>query len=78
VKFADTQKEKDQKRLHQMAQNIWSMSSVNNIAALAPQYLSVRLSRLIRPFFIYIFFFFNFSGTTLNYGLLVVQIVHTI
>ncbi|XP_059471508.1 CUGBP Elav-like family member 2 isoform X2 [Neocloeon triangulifer] len=35
VKFADTQKEKDQKRLQQMQANLW------NISALTPQYLTV-------------------------------------
>jgi hypothetical protein len=35
VKFADTQKEKDQKRLQQMHANLW------NLSALTPQYLTV-------------------------------------
>ncbi|XP_059471509.1 CUGBP Elav-like family member 2 isoform X3 [Neocloeon triangulifer] len=35
VKFADTQKEKDQKRLQQMQANLW------NISALTPQYLTL-------------------------------------
>ncbi|XP_047496381.1 CUGBP Elav-like family member 2 isoform X13 [Penaeus vannamei] len=40
VKFADTQKEKDAKRLQQVTQNLWNVASANNIAALGPQYLA--------------------------------------
>ncbi|XP_069943405.1 CUGBP Elav-like family member 1 isoform X16 [Cherax quadricarinatus] len=40
VKFADTQKEKDAKRLHQVTQNLWNVASANNLAALGPQYLA--------------------------------------
>ncbi|XP_071454811.1 CUGBP Elav-like family member 1 isoform X9 [Hetaerina americana] len=36
VKFADTQKEKDQKRLQQMQANLWNLAGVN----VGPQYLS--------------------------------------
>nr|CAD7603515.1 unnamed protein product [Timema genevievae] len=38
VKFADTQKEKDQKRLQQMQANLWNLAGVN----MNPQYLTVR------------------------------------
>jgi bruno-like protein len=37
VKFADTQKEKDQKRLQQMQANLWNLAGVN----MGPQYLAV-------------------------------------
>ncbi|XP_050714569.1 CUGBP Elav-like family member 2 isoform X9 [Eriocheir sinensis] len=40
VKFADTQKEKDAKRLQQVTQNLWNVASANNLAALGPQYLA--------------------------------------
>ncbi|XP_042210638.1 CUGBP Elav-like family member 1 isoform X5 [Homarus americanus] len=43
VKFADTQKEKDAKRLHQVTQNLWNVASANNLAALGPQYLALNL-----------------------------------
>ncbi|KAJ9585092.1 hypothetical protein L9F63_020560, partial [Diploptera punctata] len=36
VKFADTQKEKDQKRLQQMQANLWNLAGVN----MGPQYLT--------------------------------------
>ncbi|KDR17425.1 CUG-BP- and ETR-3-like factor 2, partial [Zootermopsis nevadensis] len=36
VKFADTQKEKDQKRLQQMQANLWNLAGVN----MGPQYLA--------------------------------------
>ncbi|XP_076305929.1 CUGBP Elav-like family member 1 isoform X28 [Tachypleus tridentatus] len=41
VKFADTQKEKDQKRQQQMMANLWNMTNFGNISTLAPQYLSL-------------------------------------
>lgn len=41
VKFADTQKEKDAKRLQQVTQNLWNVASANNLAALGPQYLAL-------------------------------------
>nr|CAD7404317.1 unnamed protein product [Timema cristinae] len=37
VKFADTQKEKDQKRLQQMQANLWNLAGVN----MNPQYLTL-------------------------------------
>ncbi|PNF20696.1 hypothetical protein B7P43_G00320 [Cryptotermes secundus] len=37
VKFADTQKEKDQKRLQQMQANLWNLAGVN----MGPQYLAL-------------------------------------
>ncbi|XP_022253603.1 CUGBP Elav-like family member 2 isoform X14 [Limulus polyphemus] len=40
VKFADTQKEKDQKRQQQMMANLWNMTNFGNISTLTPQYLS--------------------------------------
>ncbi|XP_069987192.1 CUGBP Elav-like family member 1 isoform X6 [Penaeus vannamei] len=46
VKFADTQKEKDAKRLQQVTQNLWNVASANNIAALGPQYLAAYLQLL--------------------------------
>ncbi|KAK8744787.1 hypothetical protein OTU49_000616 [Cherax quadricarinatus] len=46
VKFADTQKEKDAKRLHQVTQNLWNVASANNLAALGPQYLAAYLQLL--------------------------------
>ncbi|XP_022253559.1 CUGBP Elav-like family member 2 isoform X7 [Limulus polyphemus] len=41
VKFADTQKEKDQKRQQQMMANLWNMTNFGNISTLTPQYLSL-------------------------------------
>ncbi|XP_076045922.1 bruno 1 isoform X10 [Oratosquilla oratoria] len=41
VKFADTQKEKDAKRLQHVTQNLWSMATANNLASLGPQYLAL-------------------------------------
>ena len=42
VKFADTPKEKDQKKLQQQTQNLWSAAASNNtLAALGPSYLAV-------------------------------------
>jgi hypothetical protein len=40
VKFADTQKEKDQKRIHQATANLWGIGGLgmNNMT---PQYLTV-------------------------------------
>ncbi|XP_043246561.1 CUGBP Elav-like family member 1 isoform X2 [Amphibalanus amphitrite] len=40
VKFADTQKEKDAKRIQGLATNLWNTSGVNS-AALNPQYLAL-------------------------------------
>ncbi|XP_023223156.1 CUGBP Elav-like family member 2 isoform X8 [Centruroides vittatus] len=40
VKFADTQKEKDQKRQQQMMANLWNMTNCANVGALNPQYLT--------------------------------------
>ena len=39
VKFADTQKEKDQKRIHQATTNLWGIGSIG----LTPQYLTVTM-----------------------------------
>ncbi|XP_067133650.1 CUGBP Elav-like family member 2 isoform X3 [Centruroides vittatus] len=41
VKFADTQKEKDQKRQQQMMANLWNMANFANLGALTPQYLAL-------------------------------------
>ena len=41
VKFADTPKEKDQKKLQQQTQSLWNAASTNALAALGPQYLAV-------------------------------------
>ncbi|XP_064108730.1 CUGBP Elav-like family member 1 isoform X10 [Macrobrachium nipponense] len=46
VKFADTQKEKDAKRLQQVTQNLWNVASANNLAAIGPQYLAAYLQLL--------------------------------
>ncbi|ESO93211.1 hypothetical protein LOTGIDRAFT_119400 [Lottia gigantea] len=40
VKFADTQKEKEAKKLQQMTSNLWNMS-LGGLGALGPQYLAV-------------------------------------
>ncbi|XP_052086690.1 CUGBP Elav-like family member 2 isoform X12 [Mytilus californianus] len=40
VKFADTQKEKEQKKLNNMTANLWSLS-VGGLNALGPQYLAL-------------------------------------
>ena len=42
VKFADTQKEKDQKRIHQATTNLWGIGSMG-LNTLTPQYLTVCL-----------------------------------
>ncbi|XP_076045915.1 bruno 1 isoform X4 [Oratosquilla oratoria] len=44
VKFADTQKEKDAKRLQHVTQNLWSMATANNLASLGPQYLAQQVA----------------------------------
>lgn len=41
VKFADTQKEKDQKRIHQATTNLWGIGSMG-LNTITPQYLAVR------------------------------------
>ena len=47
VKFADTQKEKEQKKVQQLQTNLWNLSGINpNAAVIAtgnPQYLAVRI-----------------------------------
>lgn len=43
MKFADTQKEKDQKRLQQMQANLWNLAGVN----MGPQYLAVSTTSLL-------------------------------
>ena len=50
VKFADTQKEKEQKKVQQLQTNLWNLSGINpSTAVLAtgnPQYLAVRCLRI--------------------------------
>ena len=44
VKFADTQKEKEQKKVQQLQTNLWSLSGISPSAVIAtgtPQYLTV-------------------------------------
>lgn len=36
VKFADTQKEKDQKKQQQMINSLWNMANIVNLSAAAP------------------------------------------
>ena len=47
VKFADTQKEKEQKKVQQLQTNLWNLSGINQNAAVIatgnPQYLAVIL-----------------------------------
>jgi len=43
VKFADTQKEKDQKRMQQLQSNLWNIAGVN----IAPHYLTVRVLNIL-------------------------------
>ena len=49
VKFADTQKEKEQKKVQQLQTNLWNLSGINpNAAVIAtgnPQYLAVILGQ---------------------------------
>ncbi|XP_034938549.1 CUGBP Elav-like family member 2 isoform X2 [Chelonus insularis] len=40
VKFADTQKEKDQKRMQQMQASLWNIAGVNNNLITTPHYLT--------------------------------------
>lgn len=40
VKFADTQKEKEQKRQQQVMTNLWTMANFVNLGTVAPQYLA--------------------------------------
>lgn len=40
VKFADTQREKEAKKLQQMNANLWNLS-LGGLGPLAPQYVSV-------------------------------------
>ncbi|XP_013773256.1 CUGBP Elav-like family member 2 isoform X1 [Limulus polyphemus] len=41
VKFADTQKEKDQKRKQQIMANLWNTANFGNVSSLTPQYLAL-------------------------------------
>ena len=47
VKFADTQKEKEQKKIQQMSANLWNISAMNSIT---PQYLAVSIHSQPFPF----------------------------
>ena len=47
VKFADTQKEKDQKRIHQVTTNLWGIGGVG-LNSLTTPYLTVYLSLYIK------------------------------
>ncbi|XP_076348690.1 CUGBP Elav-like family member 2 isoform X7 [Tachypleus tridentatus] len=40
VKFADTQKEKDQKRKQQIMANLWNTTNFGNVSSVTPQYLA--------------------------------------
>lgn len=42
VKFADTQKEKDQKRIQQVTTNIWGMNGIGLNSLTPSPYLTVR------------------------------------
>ena len=44
VKFADTQKEKEMKKLQQMQSNLLNAAGVAGLGVLGPQYLSVCIS----------------------------------
>lgn len=44
VKFADTQKEKDQKRMQQLQSNLWNIAGVN----IAPHYLAVSVLNILQ------------------------------
>lgn len=44
VKFADTQKEKDQKRIQQLQSNLWNIAGVN----ITPHYLTVRMLNILQ------------------------------
>ena len=50
VKFADTQKEKEQKKVQQLQTNLWNLSGINPSTAILatgnPQYLAVRCLRI--------------------------------
>ena len=48
VKFADTQKEKEMKKLQQMNTNLLSMANLAGLGALGPQYLAVRIVIRVR------------------------------
>lgn len=54
VKFADTQKEKDQKRIHQATSNLWGLGGLGGINSLTPPYLTVNtfLEALVVLFFL--------------------------
>lgn len=41
VKFADTQKEKEAKKMQQVNSNMWNMAALSGLGALNPQYLAV-------------------------------------
>ena len=44
VKFADTQKEKEMKKLQQVNANLLGLTNLSGLGSLGPQYLSVSIS----------------------------------
>ena len=74
VKFADTQKEKEQKKVLQLQNNLWSLSTTPALAAapaavtptanlISPQYLTVRRqSAVCLQFYFMCLFTFNFQA----------------
>ena len=46
VKFADTQKDKEMKKLQQMNANLLSMANIAGLGALGPQYLAVSIDNV--------------------------------
>ncbi len=66
VKFADTQKEKDQKRVHHVGStNLWGGIGLNN---LPPQYMTVIIPFNLIPFPLNFKFFFKKKGLPSNGG----------
>ena len=71
VKFADTPKEKDQKKMQQHTQNLWNAASTNTLAALGPHYISVSAAGLH-----YTTRYISVSGAALHYTALHFTTLH--
>ena len=62
VKFADTQKEKEQKKVLQLQNNLWSLSTT----PLAPAATPAATANLISPQYLTVIFILNYFTTLQN------------
>ena len=60
VKFADTQKEKEAKKMQSLNQNLWNLSSTG-VTGINPQYLAVSIERPFHTQFIHILEWLNLA-----------------